>query len=153
MMSRRLLSASALVAACAMLAAQAYGKPKVVQVTVRVDSQAPGYEGSRAFDGNRGTMWHTRWEFGETKHPHEMTIDLGASFELAGFAYLPREGGGNGTIGKYEVYVGDNPKTTTPRSSASPSSRASSPSGTPRTSCSSPRRSRAATCASGRCRR
>jgi len=110
MMSRRLLSASALVAACAMLAAQAHGKPKVVQVTVRVDSQAPGYEGSRAFDGNRATMWHTRWEFGETKHPHEMTIDLGTSFELSGFAYLPRQGGGNGTIGDYEVYVGDNPK-------------------------------------------
>ena len=40
----------------------------------------------------------------------DWTIAFGSSYELAGFAYLPRRGGGNGTIGKYECYVGDNSK-------------------------------------------
>ena len=55
-------------------------------------------------------MWHTDFQFRETAHPHEITIDLGAAYELSGFAYLPRPGGGNGTIGRYECYVSDNRK-------------------------------------------
>ncbi len=46
----------------------------------------------------------------ETSHPHEIVVDLGASYEIAGLSYLPRPGGGNGTIGQYECYVSDNDK-------------------------------------------
>ena len=92
------------------LVAAASGAEKAVTVKVRVDSESPGYEGYRAMDGNPETMWHTDFHFDETRHPHEILIDLGAAHELAGFAYLPRRGGGNGTIGQYECYVGDNPK-------------------------------------------
>jgi len=83
---------------------------KTVTVDVRVDSENPGYEGYRALDGNHGTMWHTDFQFRETRHPHEILVDLGASYDVSGFAYLPRSGGGNGTIGKYECYVSDNRK-------------------------------------------
>jgi hypothetical protein len=100
---------------CALLGALAFteaalGAPKTVTVKVRVDSEAPGYEGFRAMDGNPQTMWHTDWMFSETKHPHEMIVDLGATYEIAGFSYLPREGGGNGTIKEYECYVSDSDK-------------------------------------------
>ncbi len=92
------------------LSATASGADKAARVTVHVDSQAPGYEGHRAMDGNPETMWHTDFNFYETRHPHEILFDLGAEYELSGFAYLPRAGGGNGTIGKYECYVGNDAK-------------------------------------------
>jgi len=83
-------------------------KPKVVYVQVRVDSEANGYEGVNALDGNPNTMWHTQFRQGNPKHPHEIVIDLGRSYEISGFEYLPRPGGGNGTIKDYELYVSDN---------------------------------------------
>ncbi|MBN2475824.1 MAG: discoidin domain-containing protein [Pirellulales bacterium] len=104
-MSYRFTAVSAVLALSTLLCGQAFGAPETVQVRVRVDSEAPGYEGYKALDGDPATMWHTRWEFGETLHPHEIVVDLGAVRELTGFAYLPRPGGGNGTIKDYEAYV------------------------------------------------
>jgi hypothetical protein len=95
-------------ALCAALAATA--AERTVMLQVAVDSEEIGYEGVRAFDGNRATMWHTEWLAGVPRHPHEITLDLGEPLPLQGFVYLPREGGGNGTIGDYECYVGDDPK-------------------------------------------
>jgi hypothetical protein len=103
--------AMAVVVLAALVAASASAaQPKPLAVKVRVDNQAPGYEGWKALDGNRATMWHTRWSDGETPHPHEMLLDLGSPQRITGIAYLPRVGGGNGTIKDYEVYVGDDPK-------------------------------------------
>ena len=93
-----------------LLGATGQAATKPVMVQVRVDSENPGYEGFRALDGNPKTMWHTDFQFRETRPPHEITIDLGTSYEISGFAYLPRTGGGNGTIGKYECYVSDKRK-------------------------------------------
>ena len=81
--------------------------PATVTVKVRVDDEAPGYEGYRALDGDARTMWHTEWGFGERPHPHEIIVDLGKSREVSGLGYLPRQGGGNGTIKDYECYVSD----------------------------------------------
>ena len=81
-------------------------KPKVVTIKITTDSETGGYEGWRAMDGNPKTMWHTQWKPTEPKHPHEITVDLGKSYEVKGFAYLPREGGAHGTIGKYAFHVG-----------------------------------------------
>ena len=85
-------------------------KSKVVRVKVTTDSEAPGYEAVNALDGDPKTMWHTKWQAGETKHPHEIVVDLGRSYEIKGFGYLARPGGGNGTINDFEFYVSDNPK-------------------------------------------
>ncbi len=95
---------------CWLLCAAALAETKTVMVDVRVDSEHPGYEGFRALDGDPNSMWHTDFSFRQTRHPHQITIDLGAAYELAGFAYLPRPGGGNGTIGRYECFVSDNRK-------------------------------------------
>mgnify|MGYP000162136988 CR=1 FL=1 len=92
------------------LSAVTVAADRVVTVKVEVDSESPGYEGFRAMDGNPETMWHTDFQFDETPPPHEILVDLGAAYPIAGFVYLPRRGGGNGTIGQYECYVGDDPK-------------------------------------------
>ena len=108
-MNRRPLTAS-LTIVCWLTALAAFGADKTVTVQIRVDSEAVGFEGYRAMDGDPKTMWHTDYEFQQTAHPHEIVVDLGAPYELSGFAYLPRQGGGNGTIGRYECYVSDNGK-------------------------------------------
>ncbi|MGB2824831.1 MAG: discoidin domain-containing protein [Phycisphaerae bacterium] len=90
--------------------AWARGKSAAVAVKVLVDDEAPGYEGWRAMDGNPATMWHTSWDAGERKHPHEIVVDLGASREVSGFGYMPRQGAGNGTVKDYECFLGDDAK-------------------------------------------
>src|SRR6187397_1696375 len=76
----------------------ANGAEKVVVVKITADSAAPGYEADNAMDGNPDTMWHTPFGVGQRPHPHTIDIDLNGEFEIAGFACLPRRGGGNGTI-------------------------------------------------------
>jgi hypothetical protein len=89
------------------VALSAMAGTNTILVPVRSNSQAPGYEGYRAMDGNPNTLWHTDWQLENPSHPHELAIDLGAPYEIGGFVYLPRPGGGNGTIARYEFYVGD----------------------------------------------
>jgi hypothetical protein len=60
----------------------------------------------QAFDGNPSTYWHTEWLARDPAPPHEIQIDLGASYDVDGLRYLPRQDGGtNGNIGQYEFYV------------------------------------------------
>jgi hypothetical protein len=59
-----------------------------------------------AFDGDVNTFWHTEWYFKDPLPPHEIQIDLGQSYNIDGFRYLPRQDGTkNGNIGQYEFYV------------------------------------------------
>ena len=64
-----------------------------------------------AFDGNSNTIWHTEWaapgEANDPAHDHEIVIDLGRSYELSGFSYLPRQNSQNGRVGGYQFYAGD----------------------------------------------
>ncbi len=62
---------------------------------------------TNAFDGDENTYWHTEWNSGTPPHPHEIQIDLGATYNIAGFRYLPRQSGSNGKIADYEFYVSD----------------------------------------------
>ena len=74
-----------------------------------VDSQElVGENGAavNAFDGNVNTIWHTKWSGGSPALPHEIQIDLGSTYNIDGFRYLPRQDGEvNGRIGQYEFYV------------------------------------------------
>ena len=74
-----------------------------------VDSQelvGGNWAGTNAFDGNVKTFWHTQFRNGVPRHPHEIQIDLGRTYTLEGFRYLPRQDGYTfGTIGKYQFYV------------------------------------------------
>ena len=103
----------ALVACCLVFtlvvgaAAAAATELKTVTVHVRANSEAPGFEAYRALDGDSNSMWHTDWQFQNPAPPHELQIDLGERYEIGGFTYLPRPGGGNGTIAEYALHVSD----------------------------------------------
>ncbi|MFD5887439.1 TIM-barrel domain-containing protein [Streptomyces sp. NPDC060334] len=78
------------------------------------DSQETAAENGaarNAFDGDPATIWHTAWSTGAPAAlPHEIGIDLGARYALDSLGHLPRQDGGvNGRIGRYEVYVSDSP--------------------------------------------
>ena len=53
--SSRLFAASVLTITGTLICLPAFSKAKTVKVTVRVDSEEPGYEGFRAMDGNPQT--------------------------------------------------------------------------------------------------
>jgi hypothetical protein len=74
----------------------------------KVDSQEVVGENGAAvnvFDGNKNSIWHTKWYQGTAPMPHEIQIDLGANYTLTGFKYLPRQDGVNGRIADYKFYV------------------------------------------------
>lgn len=67
-----------------------------------------------AFDGNPKTIWHTEWSRVNKAGPHEIRIDLGNTYSISGFKYLPRpttrfSWSHNGRIAKYALYVGTSP--------------------------------------------
>jgi hypothetical protein len=76
-----------------------------------VDSEETSAEDGaavNAFDGNTATIWHTEWSASNPAHPHEIQINLGGSYNITGFAYLPRQNSSNGRIADYEIYVSSN---------------------------------------------
>ncbi len=80
---------------------------------VHYDSAEDPGEGpaANAIDGDPSTFWHTNWSSSREPYPHEIQVDLGQSFKLAGFTQLPRQENRNGRIREYEVYVSDSPST------------------------------------------
>jgi len=61
---------------------------------------------SNAIDGNPSTMWVTQWCPSNAPLPHAIQINLGASYSLSAFQYLPRQDAcGNGWIKQYAIYV------------------------------------------------
>jgi hypothetical protein len=74
-----------------------------------VDSQETTGENApatNAFDGKTNTFWDTQWFAANPPPPHEIQINLGATYTINGFTYLPRlDGCSNGTVSKYEFYV------------------------------------------------
>jgi beta-galactosidase len=74
------------------------------------------YADSEEIDGENGsadnlldnqptTNWHTQWSGGETKHPHQVVIDLGEEVVLASLRILPRQDGVNGRVKELRVYA------------------------------------------------
>jgi regulation of enolase protein 1 (concanavalin A-like superfamily) len=74
-----------------------------------VDSQdTDGYAATQAFDGNPSTFWHTIWKTETTPPPHDLQINLGATYPVTGFRYLPRQDSyTDGNISEYEFYVSE----------------------------------------------
>lgn len=60
-----------------------------------------------AIDGKPNTVWHSRWDAGVAKPPHELVIDLGKTRNVSGFRYLVRQDKGwNGAFAKTQFFVG-----------------------------------------------
>ncbi|MFI5695700.1 endo-alpha-N-acetylgalactosaminidase family protein [Kribbella sp. NPDC051586] len=74
-----------------------------------VDSEdvATGGAATMAIDGNPSTIWHSAWSEVPTPagFPHHITLDLGSTYTVNGFSYLPRQSGTNGMFKGYEIYV------------------------------------------------
>lgn len=74
-----------------------------------VDSDEPNTGGGaeKAIDGDPSTIWHTAWSEVEpdAPYPHWITLDLGASYDVDGFSYLPRQVGSNGRMKDYQLFV------------------------------------------------
>ncbi|MFD7258140.1 endo-alpha-N-acetylgalactosaminidase family protein [Streptomyces sp. NPDC059874] len=77
------------------------------QMSVKaVDSQeTTGENGGAAnvLDGDAATIWHTQWYATTAPMPHEITLDLGASYNVSALHYLPRQTQSNGRIAGYQV--------------------------------------------------
>ncbi len=63
---------------------------------------------ANAFDGNPNTFWHTQWMLKDPAPPHHVVIDMGTAQPVSGFRYMPRIGGGNGTVKRYRLFVSNN---------------------------------------------
>lgn len=74
------------------------------------ESRSNGKVAGNAIDGDPRTHWHTRFGADLDRHPHELVIDLGAQHTVRGLRYLCRQDGGwNGAIAKFELYVSATP--------------------------------------------
>ena len=60
---------------------------------------------ANAIDGNAATIWHTQWVAANPVPPHWFVVDMGSTQNVGGFKYLPRAGGGNGTLATYNVFL------------------------------------------------
>ncbi len=85
--------------------------PRTDWKLVFVDSEETNGEDGRAtnaFDDSSSTIWHTEWQDAQPPPPHEVQIDLGASYALTAFRYLPRQDkDANGMVKDYAFYVSD----------------------------------------------
>jgi hypothetical protein len=70
------------------------------------ETEAENGRASNAFDDSATTFWHTAYTNSKPAPPHELQIDLGATYELTALRYLPRQDGVDyGTIGDYALYI------------------------------------------------
>ncbi|KOY54122.1 endo-alpha-N-acetylgalactosaminidase family protein [Streptomyces sp. XY332] len=79
------------------------------QMSVKaVDSQETAGENGAAanvLDGDASTIWHTQWYAATAPMPHEITLDLGASYDVSALHCLPRQTQSNGRIAGYQVFT------------------------------------------------
>ncbi|MEZ6197603.1 MAG: alpha-L-fucosidase [Planctomycetota bacterium] len=73
--------------------------------------QAPAEAAALAIDEDPDTLWHTRYSPDTPKHPHSITLDLGAERAVGSVLYTPRRGQGNGTILRLAIEVSRDGKT------------------------------------------
>ena len=80
---------------------------------VSSDDAATGGGAAMAIDGDPSTIWHTAWSQVDPDpgYPHWITLDLGSSYTVDGFSYLPRQVGTNGRIKDYQLFVSTDGKT------------------------------------------
>lgn len=75
-------------------------------MTVSSEQANAGEAAKSAIDGNRRTIWHTRWQNDIPEHPHFIQVNMNEMIDMKGFTYLPRQDGlVHGNIRQYEFYV------------------------------------------------
>ncbi|KAL9126834.1 MAG: hypothetical protein Q9217_004185 [Psora testacea] len=71
--------------------------------TCTVDSAQAENPCTNVLDGDPATIWHTQFNPTVDPLPHEITIDMQASYLVGSVAYQPRQDSGNGNIGQHVV--------------------------------------------------
>ncbi len=75
---------------------------------VKASRAETGYGAELAIDGDPRTIWHTAWNGGEARFPHELQVGFTRAFAMSGFTLLPRQDDNrNGWIKDYAVYVSE----------------------------------------------
>lgn len=72
------------------------------------DSQETVCENGRAtnvFDNHPTTNWITQYCGTTARYPHEVQINMGKTYNVAGFSCLPRQDEINGRVSQYDFYV------------------------------------------------
>ena len=70
------------------------------------ETQGEDGKATNAFDGSTATFWHTQYTGSAPAHPHEIQIDLGATYGLDGFHYVARQDNStHGMVADYQFYV------------------------------------------------
>ena len=77
---------------------------KFVSVSSEELTQEDG-SAENAIDGQISNHWHSRWSKDQAKAPHYLVIDLGATVEVKGVRYTPRQDGRSGRIRDYRIYL------------------------------------------------
>ncbi|WP_087025116.1 discoidin domain-containing protein [Thaumasiovibrio subtropicus] len=74
---------------------------------IKAMPEQPGEEFAKALDGDTSSLFHSPWNPKDDteKAPMDFVIQLGGTFNVSGFTYLPRENAGNGTVTKYRIYL------------------------------------------------
>jgi hypothetical protein len=81
---------------------------KTAWKVVYADSFQSGEGETRhAIDGRADTFWHTNWMTTKEPFPHEIHLDLAATYTLVGFKYLARQDSENGRVNAFEVSVSE----------------------------------------------
>ncbi len=76
-----------------------------------VDSEEAVGEGTNnghaihAIDGITTTFWHTQWQGAQPAFPHELQINLGATYPVNGFRLNTRSDNASGKIADFECYL------------------------------------------------
>ncbi|MGB7393695.1 MAG: family 43 glycosylhydrolase [Pricia sp.] len=60
-----------------------------------------------AIDGNLNTFWNTKFSSGNDGYPHEMVIDLGASYDVSGFMCIPRQDRNPNAISDFQLFFSE----------------------------------------------
>lgn len=66
-------------------------------------------DASNVFDLQYTSIWHTEWQDGSPKPPHQIVIDLGKTYNISSMKLLPRQDGPNGRIKDYNLYFSEQP--------------------------------------------
>jgi hypothetical protein len=70
------------------------------------ETQGEDGHARNAFDDSAATIWHTQYTGTAPAHPHEIQIDLGATYALTGFRCLPRQDkDDHGIVAQYQFYA------------------------------------------------
>ena len=70
------------------------------------ETQGENGRATNAFDDSSSTIWHTKYTGTTDPHPHEIQVDMGATYNLTGFRYLPRQDkDDHGMVAHYQFYA------------------------------------------------